>query len=57
MHIGFWWKSQKVRDHYEGIHVGGRLIQKLMLEKYDGEIWTGFIWLRIGTLGWLLSTR
>jgi hypothetical protein len=26
---------------------------KWILEKYDRVVWTGFIWLRIGTSGWL----
>jgi len=28
-----------------------------MLEEYVGMVWTGYIWLRIGTSGWLLWTR
>jgi hypothetical protein len=27
MHIGFWWESQKVRDHYEDLYVGGMIIK------------------------------
>jgi hypothetical protein len=27
---------------------------KWNLERYDGVLWTGLIWLRIGTSGWLL---
>jgi hypothetical protein len=23
MHIGYWWESQKVRDHWEDLDVGG----------------------------------
>jgi hypothetical protein len=30
------------------------IILKCILERYDGVIWTGFIWLRIGTGGGLL---
>jgi hypothetical protein len=25
MHIGFWWKRQKERDHYEDLDIGGRI--------------------------------
>jgi hypothetical protein len=28
---------------------------KLILRKYNELIWTGFIWLRIGTSGWALA--
>jgi hypothetical protein len=33
--VGFWWESQKERDHYEHLDVGGRTIYtyKWILEK------------------------
>jgi hypothetical protein len=34
--------------------VGGRIILKWIIESYDGMLWAGFIWLRIGTSDWLL---
>jgi hypothetical protein len=49
MHVEYWWESQKQRDHYEDQDVGGWTILKWMLEKYDGVVWIGLIWLRIGT--------
>jgi hypothetical protein len=54
MHAGLWWESRKERDHYENLGIHGRIILKRILEKWDGVLWTGFIWLRIGTIGWLL---
>jgi hypothetical protein len=51
MHIGFWWESQKERDHYEDLDVGARIILEWILERYDGVVWTGLIWFRIGTSG------
>jgi hypothetical protein len=33
------------------------LIFKWILEKYGAKLWTGFIWLRIGTSDGLLRTR
>jgi hypothetical protein len=32
-----------------GVH--GKVILKWIFKKWDGEAWTGFIWLRIGTGG------
>jgi hypothetical protein len=34
--------------------VGGMVILKWASERYDWVVWTGFIWLRIGTSGGLL---
>jgi hypothetical protein len=49
-----WWESQKERGHWEDQNVGGRRILKWILERYDGMVWIGFVWLRIGTSGGLL---
>jgi hypothetical protein len=46
LHIGFQWERQKERDHQEGQDVGGSML-RLILEKQDELIKTGFIWLRI----------
>jgi hypothetical protein len=54
MHIGFWWENQKERDDLEDLDVGSRIILKWTLERQDGVVWTGLVWLRIGTSGGLL---
>jgi hypothetical protein len=33
MHMGFWWKSQKERDHLENVDIGERIILRWILEK------------------------
>jgi hypothetical protein len=47
----FWWKIQKERDRYEDVYIGERIILKWILEKCNGELWAGFMWLRIGISG------
>jgi hypothetical protein len=54
MHIGYWCVIQKKRDHWEDQDVGGWTILKWILERQDGRVWIGSIWLRIGTSGGLL---
>jgi hypothetical protein len=33
MNIGFWWESQKERDHYEDPDIAGRRMLKWILDK------------------------
>jgi hypothetical protein len=54
IHIGYWWESQKKRDQWEDQDVGGWTISKWILERFNGMVWTGLIWLRIGTTGGFL---
>jgi len=41
------------RRHFGDLVADG-IILKWILQKQDIKVWTGFIWLRIGTSGWLL---
>jgi hypothetical protein len=41
-------------DHMEDIGVDERIILQWMLERWGGEVWTGCIWLTVGTNGGLL---
>jgi hypothetical protein len=44
MHTGFWWESQKERDHQEGANVGGRIILEKSTGKYNGMMWAELVW-------------
>ena len=39
------------RDHFEDPEVAGRIIFRWIFRKWDVGVWTGSIWLRIGTGG------
>jgi hypothetical protein len=36
-------ENLKRRDHLEDLDVDGKIILELMLGKYGGKMWTGFI--------------
>jgi hypothetical protein len=40
--------KSKERDHWEDQDVGGWSILKWILERYNGILWIGLIWLMIG---------
>ena len=51
VHIQFWWRDLWKRDHLKGLTVDVRIILKCTFKGWDGEVWTGLIWLRTGTFG------
>jgi hypothetical protein len=54
MHRKFWLQNLAGRDHLQDTGMSGRVILEWILEKQGGKVWTGFIWLGIGTSGGLL---
>jgi hypothetical protein len=53
-HIGYLSESQKERDYKDDQDVSGQKIIKWTLERRDGVLCIGSIWLRIGTSGGFL---
>jgi hypothetical protein len=47
-------RNLKERDHLQGLGIDGKVIVEWILWKEGGKVWTGLIWLRIGTSGGLL---
>jgi len=45
VHTGFRWKNVRIRDHWKGSGLDGRIILKWILKKWDGA-WSGLIWPR-----------
>jgi hypothetical protein len=53
----FWRGNLRERDHLEDPGIGRRIILKWIFKKQNGVVWTGSIWLMIGTGGGLLWMR
>jgi hypothetical protein len=43
---GFWQGDLMERNHLKDLGIDGRIILKWIFKKWDGEAWTGLIWLR-----------
>jgi hypothetical protein len=50
----FWLENLKGRDHLQDLGVDENIILERILGKWGGKVCTGFIWLRLGTIGGLL---
>ena len=51
VHTGFLQGDLRERSHLDDLSIDWNIILKLIFKKWDREIWTGLIWLRIGTGG------
>ena len=49
VHTGFWWGDPREEHHLDDLDLDGRIILRYIFRVWDGEAWTGLIWLRIGT--------
>jgi hypothetical protein len=46
-------ENLKVRDNSEDLGIDEEVILERLLRKWDGKMWTGFFWARIGIGGGL----
>jgi hypothetical protein len=51
VHTGFLWGGLREGDHLENLGVDEMITLKLIFKKWNGEEWTGLLWLKIGTRG------
>jgi hypothetical protein len=51
VYTGFWWKNLRESKHLEDPGVERRIILRWIFKKWEVGVWTGLIWLRIGTGG------
>jgi hypothetical protein len=54
MHTKFLSENPKGRDHFRDLDIDEKIILEWTLGKQGVKLWTGFIWLNIGTSGRLL---
>jgi hypothetical protein len=57
MHTQFCWGNLKERNQLKNLGVGGRIIFKCMLRKWDAKVWVGLVCFKTDGSGGLLLTR
>jgi hypothetical protein len=50
-YTGFWWGNLSESDNLGDPDVDGRITLRRIFRKWDLGLWTGLIWLRIGSGG------
>jgi len=54
MHVIFWLETLKGRDHSEEVDTDGKIKLDCISGIWGGNVWTGCIWLGIGSSGGML---
>jgi hypothetical protein len=50
-YTGFWWGNLREKEHLGDPGADGRIILRCIFMQWDVGVWTGLIWLRVGTGG------
>jgi hypothetical protein len=51
MLIRLWSENLNGRDHSDDLDIEGSVILEQVLGKQGGKLWTGYVWLRVGSSG------
>jgi hypothetical protein len=51
MHMAFWLQNLKKVELFGNVNIDGRMLLKWFIIKPDMRVWTGCIWLSLGTSG------
>jgi len=46
---GVWWGNLRERHHWGDPGIDGMIILRWVFKKWDVGVWTGSIWLKVGT--------
>ena len=49
MYTGFWLRNLREREHMDDPGLGGRIMFRWIFRKLNVRVWTGSMWLGIGT--------
>jgi hypothetical protein len=49
MRTNIWWENLKIKDNFYNPYTNEKIILVSILKKHRGSVWTGVLWIRIGS--------